>query len=418
MKILRLPAYFEPEQVASTHLWHDFSETVAKVGIETVVYTPVPSRGVSNEIRKEYKRKKTEHFYGGKLVVHRFSLIKEGKNPTLRALRYFLQSIKQFNRGAFSKDARECDAIFIVSTPPIQGAMASLLKKFRHIPLVYNLQDIFPDSLIGTGLAPRGGLLWRIGRAIEDFTYYNADIIIVISEDFKRNIMAKGVPEEKIEVIYNWVDADAVRPVAKEDNPLFEEFGLSLDAFTVVYAGNLGNAQNIDIILEGAKKLPQVQFAVFGTGGLEDDIRARIAHEHLDNVRLLPLQPYERVSQVYSLGDVCIVSCKAGLGGSAMPSKTWSIMSCARPVLASFDEGELKRILESNHCGVFTHAGNVQEFADAIHHLSESPSLCEEMGRNARMFIEENLTKEVGTQKYIDVIKSLEKKNSQYEYEA
>ena len=222
MKILRLPAYFEPEQVASTHLWHDFSETVAKVGIETVVYTPVPSRGVSNEIRKEYKRKKTEHFYGGKLVVHRFSLIKEGKNPTLRALRYFLQSIKQFNRGAFSKDARECDAIFIVSTPPIQGAMASLLKKFRHIPLVYNLQDIFPDSLIGTGLAPRGGLLWRIGRAIEDFTYYNADIIIVISEDFKRNIMAKGVPEEKIEVIYNWVDADAVRPVAKEDNPLFE----------------------------------------------------------------------------------------------------------------------------------------------------------------------------------------------------
>lgn len=409
MKILRLPAYFEPEQMASTHLWHDFSETVAKVGIETVVYTPVPSRGVSNEIRKEYKRKKTEHFYGGKLVVHRFSLIKEGKNPTLRALRYFLQSIKQFNRGAFSKDARECDAIFIVSTPPIQGAMASLLKKFRHIPLVYNLQDIFPDSLIGTGLASRSGLLWRIGRAIEDFTYHNADKIIVISEDFKRNIMAKGVPEEKIEVIYNWVDADAIQPVAKEDNPLFEEFGIDRTKFMVVYAGNLGNAQNIDIILEGAKMLPQVQFVVFGTGGLEDEIRVRIADEHLDNVRLLPLQPYERVSQVYSLGDVCVVSCKAGLGGSAMPSKTWSIMSCARPVLASFDEGELKQILESNHCGVFTHAGNVQEFADAIRRLSESPSLCDEMGKNARRFIEENLTKEVGTRRYVEVIKQFDR---------
>lgn len=154
--------------------------------------------------------------------------------------------------------------------------------------------------------------------------------------------MAKGVPEEKIEVIYNWVDTDAIQPIAKEDNPLFEEFGIDRTKFTVVYAGNLGNAQNIDIILEGAKMLPQVQFVVFGTGGLEDEIRVRIAHEHLDNVRLLPLQPYERVSQVYSLGDVCIVSCKAGLGGSAMPSKTWSIMSCARPVLASFDEGELK----------------------------------------------------------------------------
>lgn len=113
------------------------------------------------------------------------------------------------------------------------------------------------------------------------------------------------------------------------------------------------------------------------------------------------------MSQVYSLGDVCIVSCKAGLGGSAMPSKTWSIMSCARPVLASFDEGELKQILESNQCGVFTHAGNVQEFADAILRLSESPSLCEEIGRNARRFIEENLTKEVGTRKYVEVIRSI-----------
>ena len=153
--------------------------------------------------------------------------------------------------------------------------------------------------------------------------------------------------------------------------------------------------------------LPQVQFVVFGTGGLEDDIRARIADEHLKNVRLLPLQPYERVSQVYSLGDACIVACNAGLGGSAMPSKTWSIMSCARPVIASFDEGELKQILESNHCGIFTHAGNAQEFADAIRRLSEDPSLREELGKNARRLIEENLTKEVGTKKYVETITSV-----------
>lgn len=409
MKILRLPAYFEPEQMASTHLWHDFSETVAKVGMETVVYTPVPSRGVSNEIRKEYKGKKTEQLYGGKLVVHRFSLLKEGKNPVLRALRYFLQNIKQFNRGVFSKDARECNAMFIVSTPPIQGAMAGIVKKFRRIPLVYNLQDIFPDSLVGTGLASQGGLIWKLGRAIENFTYRSADKIIVISEDFKRNIMEKGVPEEKIEVIYNWVDADAIRPVAKEENPLFEEFGISRKAFNVVYAGNLGNAQNISIILDAAYMLPFVQFSVFGSGGSETEIRKRIAAENLVNVHLNPLQPMERVSQVYSLGDACIVSCKAGLGGSAMPSKTWNIMSCGRPVVASFDEGELKEILEKNNCGVFSHAGNVQEFVEAIKAVAADPSRCEEMGRNARQFILNNLTKEVGTKKYVDVIKSFEK---------
>ena len=245
---------------------------------------------------------------------------------------------------------------------------------------------------------------------IENFTYRNADKIIVISQDFKRNIMAKGVPEEKIEVIYNWVDADAVRPVTKAENPLYEEFGLSREAFTVVYAGNLGNAQNIGIILEAAKRFNdnRVQFVIFGTGGLEEEIRRRIAEEGLTNVRLLPLQPYERVSQVYSLGDACVVSCKEGLGGSAMPSKTWTIMSCCRPVIASFDEGELKEFIESGPCGVFTHAGKVEEFAEAVRSLMADRNRCEQMGRNARQFILENLTREVGTRKYVEVIKQFE----------
>lgn len=407
MKILELPAYFYPERMSSSHLDDQLREAFAQAGIDMAIYCPTPTRSITDEERRKYQKKKVEQMYDGHATVHRFSLYGEGKNPVLRALRYVLSCLMQFNRTVFAKDARNCDLMFITSTPPIKGAMAGLAKRLNKKPLVYNLQDIFPDSLVGSGLAKKGGFLWKIGRRIEDFTYRSADKIIVISEDFKRNIMEKGVPEEKIEVIYNWVDADAIQPVANEDNPLFEEFGIDRTKFTVVYAGNLGNAQNINIILEGAKMLPQVQFVVFGTGGLEDEIRARIANGHLDTVRLLPLQPYERVSQVYSLGDVCIVSCKAGLGGSAMPSKTWSIMSCARPVLASFDEGELKHILESNHCGVFTHAGNVQEFADAISRLSESPSLCDEMGRNARRFIEENLTKEVGTRKYVEVIKSV-----------
>lgn len=123
-----------------------------------------------------------------------------------------------------------------------------------------------------------------------------------------------------------------------------------------------------------------------------------------------PLQPYERVSQVYSLGDVCVVSCKQGFGGSAMPSKTWTIMSCGRPVIASFDKGELKEILENNNSGVFSHAGNVNEFVAAIKQLATNREKCEEMGKNARQFILDNLTKEVGTKKYIDIIKSVVKK--------
>lgn len=417
MRILYLPAYFFPEKAASSSLSESRNQAFADAGFEIEAYAPIPCRGITKEERKVYSSKehRVEIMYDGKMTLHRFPLYAEGKNPVLRALRYGICWIVQFHKALWTKDI---DCMYLASTPPIQGLIGSWAGRIRKIPFVYCLQDIFPDSLAGTRLAKKGGLLWKVGRWIENITYNGADKIIVISQDFKRNIMAKGVPEEKIEVIYNWVDENAVQPVAKAENPLYEEFGLSREAFTVVYAGNLGNAQNIGIILEAAKRFNEkdnenekqaVQFVIFGTGGLEEEIRRRIAEEGLTNVRLLPLQPYERVSQVYSLGDACVVSCKEGLGGSAMPSKTWTIMSCGRPVIASFDEGELKEIIESGPCGVFTHAGKVEEFVAAVRSLMADRERCEEMGSNARRFILENLTREVGTRKYVEVIKQFAK---------
>lgn len=420
MKVLELPAYFYPESMSSAHLDDNLRQAIVDAGLEMVIYCPTPTRGITKEVRKEYKKKKVEKMYGGNITVHRFSLYGEGNNPVLRALRYTLSCVMQFNRAVFANDARQSDVMYITSTPPIKGAMAGIAKKFNKKPIIYNLQDIFPDSLAGTGLAKKGGLLWKIGRVIENFTYCNADKIIVISQDFKRNIMAKGVPEEKIEVVYNWVDQNAIVPVKDEDNELFEEFGISRDKFRVVYAGNLGNAQNIGIIVEAAKRLKDndnIEFVIFGTGGLEDEIKAIKAKEQLDNLKILPLQPYERVAKVYGLGHVCIVACKPGLGGAAMPSKTWSIMSSGRAVLANFDEGELKEILDGGSdlrhaqgpqpCGIFTKAGDLEGFVNAIEELSQHPERCAEMGRNGRQFILENLTREVGTQKYVDVIKSV-----------
>lgn len=412
MKILRLSSYYYPEDIASSYLGQNVREACAEAGIETVIYVPVPSRGISEEQREYYKRHRNEVMLNGMLKVYRFPLMKEGKNPIGRAVRYLIQCLKHYYYGTKSDDAKTANVLFCASTPPIIGITAAAVCKKLKVPFIYNLQDIFPDSLVGTGLAKKDGLLWKIGRKIEDFTYRHADKIIVISEDFKKNIMAKGVPEDKIVVIYNWVDENAVHPVEDEENPLFEEFGISRDRFRVVYAGNLGNAQNIDIIMDAARKLKKndnIQFVVFGKGGLENDIKAAKENEQLDNLLVLPLQPYERVSSVYSLGDVCIVACKPGLGGAAMPSKTWSIMSCGSAVLANFDEGELKAIVEGNNCGVFTKAGDLDAFVAAIENLSQNPSRCEEMGRNGREFILHNLTKEVGTQKYVDVIKSFEK---------
>ena len=426
MKIIQMTGYFYPEKAASSYLSDNRNDAFAKAGFNVHIYTPVPTRGVSDDIRKEFSKKehRQEQLFGGGVTVHRFSMYREGKNPILRALRYTLCWLYQFHKALWVKDV---DVFYLSSTPPIQGLIGSWVGRIRNRPFVYNLQDVFPDSLVGTNMASKGGLLWVFGRWIENMTYKGASKIIVISQDFKRNIMAKGVPEEKIEVVYNWVDENAIIPVKDEENELFEEFGIGREKFRVVYAGNLGNAQNIEIIVEAAKRLKDkgnIEFVIFGTGGLDDEIKAIKEKDELDNLKILPLQPYERVAKVYGLGHVCIVACKPGLGGAAMPSKTWSIMSSGRAVLANFDEGELKEIVEgvpstgpstssgtdsgtAKPCGVFTKAGDLEGFVAAIEELSQHPERCAEMGRNGRQFILENLTREVGTRRYVEVIRQV-----------
>jgi glycosyltransferase involved in cell wall biosynthesis len=311
----------------------------------------------------------------------------------------------------FSKFAKNVDVLFLSSTPPYQGLLGTVVKKTRHIPFVYNLQDIFPDSLVGTGLAKKGGILWKIGRVIENITYHNADKIIVISEDFKKNIMAKGVPEEKIVVIYNWVDEEVVVDVPREKNILFDRYDLDRSKFYVTYNGNIGLTQNMDMLLEVAKALEaneDIQFVLVGNGAYLEQVQQIVKDRNIGNVTLLPFQPYEEISHVFSLGDVSLVISKPGVGANSVPSKTWSIMSASRPVLANFDENELKTIIDNNHCGIFTKAGDKVAFTDAILKLYNNRGLCKEMGKNGRKFVMENLTKKVGTQKYVDVIKSFE----------
>lgn len=409
MKILQLAGYFYPEQAASIYLEENRYQAFADNGFHTIVYAAVPTRGITDEQYKEFKNRKHDYMYDGKLEVFRFKMFREGKNPIIRALRYMLISVIQLYKGIFFNNI---DLIYVASTPPTQGALAVLVKKIKRVPFVYNLQDIFPDSLVATGLAKKDGILWKIGRVIENFTYRNADKIIVISEDFKRNIMAKGVPEEKIVVVYNWVDEEAVKHIPRTENKLFDKYGLDRGKFYITYSGNIGLTQNMDMLLEVAKELevePDIQFVLIGEGAYKEKVKEIIEEKHIKNVTLLPFQPYEDISHVFSLGDVGLVISKPGVGENSVPSKTWSILSASRPVLVNFDENEIKQIVEKYQCGIFTKAGDKTAFKEAIVKLYQNRELCRAFGDNGRRFILSNLTKKVGTQKYVDVIKSFEK---------
>lgn len=408
MKILSLAAYCYPEETASSHLGRNKDEAYNAEGFYREIYAPTPTRGINEETYKKYKKIKFETLDNGLTTIHRFSMFREGKNPFQRAFRYFLCWLFHLYYGLRSKN---CDLLLLGSTPPIQGLLGAYIKRYKRIPFIYILQDIFPDSLVGTGLTNKGSLIWKIGRWIEDRTYKSADKIIVISQDFKKNIIAKGVPEEKIEVIYNWVDEQAVVDVPRSENKLFDKYNLDRTKFYITYSGNIGMTQNMDMLLSVMEDLieeaPNVYLIIIGEGAYKEKVKGIVEEKKLTNVILLPFQPYEDISHVFSLGNAGVVISKPGVGANSVPSKTWSIMSASRPVLANFDENELKDIIENNKCGIFTKAGDKEAFKASILEFYHNKELCKEYGKNGRQFVMNNLTKERGTRKYVDVIKSL-----------
>ena len=412
MKILKIPPYYAPELISSSHLTDDLEKAYVAAGHTIEIYAPTPSRGVSDEVREEYKKIKYEQKLGGKVTVRRFSMVKEGSNPILRALRYIIIARKQRKLAMKSKDV---DVITCSTTPPTLGLTAARIakklskKQGKKVSFIFSVQDLFPDSLASTGLAKKGSPIYKLGAKIAKKIYNCADLIITISEDIKKNIVSQGVPEEKVRVIFNWVNTDEVKPVAKEENKLFSELSIDKDKFNVVYAGNLGMAQGAEVIVEAARELRDrgdIAFTVFGKGAREEYIRSLA--EGLDNIKFFPLMPAERVSEVYSLADASIVCCKPGSAGACVPSKTWSIMACATPLLVAFDKGcELDRVITAAGAGLVSDPMDHKALAQNVLKLAEDKELTAGMGRAAREYVTENATASISCAKYIAALEEV-----------
>lgn len=404
MHLLYFVQYFPPEKASGLSLVTDMLEGFAHRGWKVDVYIPTPTRGVTKKIRKEYAKKRKEILCDGNLIIHRMHLYREGKKMFQRTLRYSVFSFQCLVRGVFIS----ADAIFTGGGPPTQGLIGGLIHKITKKKFIYNPQDLFPDSLIVSGQANEQSKVVRIGRKIERFAYKNADSIITISEDMARVIRSKTSDESKIHVVRNWIDTKTIAHVEKENNTLYDEFGLERNKFHVVYAGNLGMMQSVETIIYAAETLREdndIQFVIFGNGSQEDEIRSLINMKRLDNCVLFPLQDPSRISEVYSLGDVAIIPCKKGTGLVGMPSKTWTIMATGTPIIGSFDlDSELDKTVHAAECGLCVEAENPNELANAISKLKKMPDTLVVMGKNARRYVCENAEKEHAVQKYIEII--------------
>lgn len=403
MKVIYFDQYYLPEKASGIHLVQDLLDGMAEKGWEVDVYVPVPTRGVSACVRRIYKHKKIETTREGRVTIHRMSLMSEGTSPALRALRFAIFSFKCFIKALTAR----YDVAFTGSGPPTQGCVLGIACRIKGKPLVYNLQDVFPDSLVTTGLVREGSLPWRIGRRIEDSSYKRASRIIAISERMRSNILAKGADSEKVTVVMNWEDLETVHHIDKNKNGLFKELRIDSRLFTVVYAGNLGASQDMDSFLRLARSSEEmpIQFVIMGSGTEEGRLRERATTLGLENVIFRPLQPLDRVAEVYSMGDLAYISCVKGVGKAGFPSKAWSIFAAGTPVLASFDiDSDLGDAITGESLGLISEPDDDEALFSNLCRLYENEQMRSKSGKNARAFVEKNGDKRRSVEGYLRVM--------------
>ena len=290
------------------------------------------------------------------------------------------------------------DAVLAMSPPLTLGLAGRIAATARRAPLVFNIQDVFPDVAIELGLLS-GDRVIRAARALERLSYRMSDAVTVLSDDLADNVRSKitiGLEGEqaqaqakKVRVIPNFVDTNAIRPEARE-NSYREQYGL-IGQKVVRYAGNVGFSQSLDLVLEAARSFevsrPDVVFVINGGGSARPDLERDAAH--LQNVRFIDMQPIERLPEVLAAGDIHVVPLRAGLAWSSVPSKLYSILAAGRAIVASVDSGtEVERTLERAAAGIAVPPDDPRAFAGAISELIDDSDRAARMGASGRLFVE------------------------------
>ena len=300
---------------------------------------------------------------------------------------------------------RRPSAIISMSPPLTLGLTGWLASRIRRCPSVFNIQDVFPDAAIETGAITNTRII-AMSRWLERVSYHRSDAVVVLSEDLRTNVCAKMLPryQHKVHVITNFVDSDRITPQDRM-TAYRQELGIGAEP-VVMYAGNVGYSQSLTMMLFAAQKMPDVVFVINGDGSA----RTELEHDAvgLPNMRFSGYQPAERVPEVLATGDVHVVPLRAGLGAVSVPSKTYSILAAARPVVAAIDPGtEVTRILSDSGAGVCVNPDDPEAFADALRAMVNSPNMGKDAGLKGRQWVESHVSPARVAHAYLDVIASL-----------
>ncbi|MBI5635268.1 MAG: glycosyltransferase family 4 protein [Nitrospirae bacterium] len=406
MHILFLTLYFAPDAGANAVIMTELVEELSSLGHHVTVVTTFPHYA-ENAVDQQYKGKFIHYEeHKGVRIIRTYIYVSPKKTRFVaRLLNYLSFNLLSTLAGIFSGSQ---DIILAPSPPLTIGVSAYIISRFKRIPYVYNVQDINPDVLIKLGVL-RNLLGIAVSRWLERFIYRKAKHITVLSEGFQRNLLRKDVPPNKMTIIPNFVNVNYIRPLP-HDNSFRQCFDLE-KRFVVLYAGNLGHSQNVEHLLDCALLLESIEdivFVIIGNGSRKPYLEARALESGIKNVHFIPFQPWRDVPFIYASADVSVVLLKRGIALDSVPSKVYTIMASARPVIAAVDPGsDVWVLVEQTQCGICVEPESPRALAQSIQMLYSDPSLRERLGHNGREYVVQQHTPTIVSRLYHDLFTRL-----------
>lgn len=409
MKILYISQYFPPEMGAPAARAVELSRHWASLGHDVTVLTGFPNHPtgvVPLEYRRKFRRLVFRERTNGINVVRTWLLPFPNRKAHERMLNYSSFCLSAASTGLFLSRP---DVVIASSPQLLVGLSGWWLAQCKCVPFVFEVRDLWPESLVAVGMGDGNSLLHKSLATIAGFLYRHSNRIVVVTPAFEDHLVNDwGVPREKISVVENGVETQLFAPQPSTD--LRKELGAQ-GKFVVSYIGTIGMAHGLETIIAAAAQLrdthPEIVFLVLGEGAEKEHIVALARERGLSNLKFVDQQPREKIPAYICTSDICLVLLKkTDIFKTVIPTKMLEFMSCARPVILGVD-GQARTILEQARGGLVIEPENSEALVNAILHLAANRETARELGRNGRKYIVREFSRRQTAEKYILTLASL-----------
>lgn len=404
---------FSPDCVSTAYLYNDIALKFKESGFNVVVLTTTPhynfsEKGVALQpLKKKLLGLYYVSYYNGIKVYH----VKQKKysNSLLRMIGFIYWHIMSF---LIALSIKKIDLI-ISPSPPLTIAFVNILiSKIKKSKTIYNVQEIYPDLLIESGKLKSKFIINQLKR-LEKYIYKKTDLIITIDEVFYQAIIDRINDSSKLKIIPNFVDTDLYKPTDYKTSNLDCDIFPDNESLKVMYAGNIGLAQDWDLLIEIAKNLKEekVIFYIVGEGVMKQNLQKSIIENNLNNIQLIPYQSRELMPALLSYADLHFIFMEKKTEMYGFPSKVYTIMACSKPLLVSSgDNTPIIKFLSNKHSSYcFSNQNKNEKIASIVTFLKNIKR--EELlktGETGRTIIENEYSKELVVNKFIEITTNLD----------